>query len=87
MRSSKNSVEQAISWLGGISGETSFAPETCWALRTARTHRSGELHPDQLRCSHSTNTTRDLLCLPIAAGGEILGHLALHKQTELSDVE
>jgi diguanylate cyclase (GGDEF)-like protein/PAS domain S-box-containing protein len=66
-------LEAVASWGGmDINGEV-FMVDECWALRRGGVH-IGKPTSDGLLCKHiSSQLTKDYLCLPLIAQGEILG--------------
>jgi diguanylate cyclase (GGDEF)-like protein len=74
---SRNLVVPVATWGVTKLNLDAFPPDDCWALRRGRSHvvqhdRAG------LTCKHVEGTTdEDLMCLPLAAQGEVLGMIHL----------
>ena len=83
-RSSRNLLERVSAWNEREGFDDSFMPDECWALRRGRLHESGGGF--QINCKHNCAaiSKRDI-CLPMTAGGEILGILSLRFEEEQSE--
>jgi diguanylate cyclase (GGDEF)-like protein/PAS domain S-box-containing protein len=82
MQSSHNSLECVAHWDTDQPPAVLFEPQDCWALRRGQLHQMS--NEDDLRCSHVPETlTRDTLCVPMMAQGEILGMLHLQPNTAI----
>jgi diguanylate cyclase (GGDEF)-like protein/PAS domain S-box-containing protein len=80
--SSRNLVEAAVTWGTQPSGEKSFRPDDCWALRRGKVHIVEDL-TSPLRCPHSAETSSGpLVCVPLAAHGETIGVLQLEASVD-----
>ena len=67
-----DSLAMAASW-GEPVDMLAFAPADCWAIRRARSHVTDA---GRVPCKHKESET-PMLCMPLAAGGDILGVLVL----------
>lgn len=69
----RDTVNASILWGEIPSGEMSFPPEDCWALRAGRTYLVGPGYPGPY-CRHvSGEGQHDYICVPLTAHGETLG--------------
>ncbi len=72
---SRNMVEPVAVWGEPRLGESVFAPDECWALRSGRTHLVDDPR-SRLVCRHLTEPlSGPSLCVPMMAQGEALGIL------------
>jgi diguanylate cyclase (GGDEF)-like protein/PAS domain S-box-containing protein len=77
---SRNLVEPVAVWGDSGLGDSVFAPDGCWALRTGRPHTVAD-PTSRLVCRHLSEQPRGgSLCVPMMAQGEALG--ILHLQAE-----
>ena len=82
---SRNAVEVVAAWGENSATETSFHPDSCWALRRGKVQRSKN-NSSTLICAHVTGAPPDgYLCVPLAAQGETLGVLYLECLPSLSE--
>ena len=82
LRQSRNSMESAAEW-GYASGDHSFTPTDCWALRRGMPHIS---NPGEhtLSCAHVYQRENGSdLCVPVHAHGDIIGLLHVGCDTTL----
>jgi diguanylate cyclase (GGDEF)-like protein len=78
----KNLVEVVAAWGESPSGQRTFEPENCWALRRGRVYLM-EAPGSGLLCGHvDPSLSTGYLCVPMMAQGEPLG--VLHLQGGLS---
>jgi diguanylate cyclase (GGDEF)-like protein/PAS domain S-box-containing protein len=84
-KSSRNILEVEGKWGKSAIIESTFVPDSCWALRTGQPHWS-EVPGTNVVCDHlrSTGSFR-ALCLPMMARGETLGILNLRYEREDND--
>lgn len=76
MNKDRQCLEKVIVW-GETVCEESFPPDDCWAMRQGHTHLVEDVGSDLL-CSHFSQVPQGgYLCLPLVAGGEIMGMLHL----------
>ena len=79
MRSSRDRLEQAVSWGGSTNSEEAFSPQECWALRRGHVHAFSDPASD-LACPH-TERKKGLrgpyLCVPMAVQSEVIGVLQI----------
>jgi diguanylate cyclase (GGDEF)-like protein len=77
---SRNELESLASWGEPAlnPNECVFIPEQCWALRRGREYRVKDSRTG-LPCAHvpSSSISREYLCVPMIAQGEVLGVLHL----------
>jgi diguanylate cyclase (GGDEF)-like protein len=75
VNASRNSAESAATW-GDLEPVYLFPPDECWAIRLGRSHQTASGNP---RCQHWLKVPPewDTLCVPLVAGGETQGVLAL----------
>ncbi len=71
----------AAEWQGPLAGETSFAPDDCWALRRGQVHMPGSKLTD-VPCRHvAPDAVSATICVPLAAQGETIGLLVFQNMT------
>ena len=70
--SSRDKLEVAATWKGEWVEERSYNPEQCWAIRTGQPYESAPADGN-IACEHSSFAQERMLCIPIAAQGEIYG--------------
>lgn len=71
----------AAEWQGPLAGETSFAPDDCWALRRGQVHMPGSKLTD-VPCRHvAPDVVSATICVPLAAQGETIGLLVFQNMT------
>ena len=81
LNSSRNSVEAITYWGKSLSGEKTFTPEDCWALRGGKIHITVDSNPESC-CRHLSGAAgRSSLCVPLLTQGETLGILHLQQRT------
>lgn len=80
-RSSRDKVEVVETWNGDWQGETMYAPNECWALRTGQPY-IGNPEVGKIVCGHSPDLKGRLLCIPLVAQGETHGVLHFFCKTD-----
>ncbi|WP_318245985.1 diguanylate cyclase [Sphingomonas sp. R647] len=72
-------LRAACEWLAPVGSRDGFPASACWALRRGQPHRpaGGAIDVPCLHLAGDQEPTRDTLCLPLTAHGEILGLLYL----------
>ncbi|MDQ3820019.1 MAG: GGDEF domain-containing protein [Acidobacteriota bacterium] len=87
INSSKNFVETAITWGEGVTHESTFTPDECWALRRGGLHFAA--NPTSApACEHvKCSAPHGYLCIPLLAHGETLGvlHLCATEPSAIND--
>jgi diguanylate cyclase (GGDEF)-like protein/PAS domain S-box-containing protein len=74
-KSSRNALEIEGQWGKSEDSESSFVPDSCWALRRGHPHWS-EFPAASVVCTHISRTDSHIcLCVPMMARGETLGIL------------
>ena len=71
-RSSKDKLEIRASWNGEWSGDKSYSPNQCWALRTGQPYEGSPVQGN-IACDHSRFGRESMLCIPVVAQGVIHG--------------
>lgn len=72
---SRNHLVQIASWGDVPPASPPFEPEECWALRLGQPH--DVTNPDlEISCSH-TKAANPYVCVPLLAGGEVIGLIHL----------
>lgn len=72
-------LERVADWGDAVEQPDIIGPDECWALRQGNVFASELRDSEALRCPHTGNTRfGSALCLPMSAGGEVLGFLHLH---------
>jgi diguanylate cyclase (GGDEF)-like protein/PAS domain S-box-containing protein len=75
LASSRNMLDTVAAWGDQPSGDSSFVPDACWALRRGRLHSFGGQGRGPL-CLHLGTPPPDAyVCVPMMAQGETLGLL------------
>lgn len=87
MKASRNMLEVVASW-NGWSGETVYAPSSCWALRKGYLFISNRENNIQ-SCSHIEQNENPVLCIHMVSQGDTLGsfHLAFEHESEIGTNE
>lgn len=76
LRASRDKLEIITSWNGIWVGDSTYAPNQCWALRTGKAHL-GNPNTGNMTCEHSHEEHQQMLCIPLIAQGETHGVLHL----------
>ncbi|OYD80295.1 diguanylate cyclase [Azospirillum brasilense] len=79
---SRNLLVRLAQW-GDTASSTEVEPEACWALRRGQPHIVTD-EPD-VRCDHVATHAEPYACLPLTAGGDMVG--LLHLMGRLSEVD
>lgn len=83
---SEHYLERVVDWGNEADGGDIIAPDECWSLRQGQPFASELGDSDALRCPHvGESRSGSALCLPMSAGGEVLGFLHLRCQTDPAD--
>lgn len=81
-RASRDAIERVASWGAAVDAlPGTIAADDCWALRRGRLHVGGAA-PGRLRCAEGACAGMHTLCLPLAAGGEAIGLIALRPEAD-----
>jgi diguanylate cyclase (GGDEF)-like protein/PAS domain S-box-containing protein len=79
-----NLMEAVATWGDSLTGELTFPPVDCWALRRERIN-VGDTSHQELRCHHlSSPLPEPYVCLPLLAQGESVGLLHIQKLADFS---
>lgn len=78
---SRNLLVRLAVW-GGSAAPAEVEPNDCWALRRGQPHVVDGAEPDIL-CAHMGEHTSPYACLPLSAGGDLVG--LLHLEGELGE--
>jgi len=79
LRDSRDVLEAAAGWSGGVGGAATYAPDDCWALRLGRPYATGDGIGGP-RCAHVAPEVSGHVCVPVFVQGRALGVLTF--QTE-----
>lgn len=83
---SEHYLERVAGWGGDSEGADILAPDDCWSLRQGRVFATELGDHDALRCPHLGDArSGSALCLPMSAGGEVLGFLHLRCTADPAD--
>lgn len=76
LRQSRDVLEVAAHWGGGIAGEAAYVPDACWSLRLGRAyaHVPGHGGPG---CRHVRETEEGHICVPVFVQGQTLGVITI----------
>lgn len=76
-------LERVAEWGEDSESGDIIAPDECWALRQGNVFATELRDSDALRCPHvGDSRLGSALCLPMSAGGEVLGFLYLRCQDD-----
>jgi diguanylate cyclase (GGDEF)-like protein len=86
LNSSRNSVEAITYWGKSLSGEKTFIPEDCRALRGGKMHITVDSSSESC-CRHLSGAAgTSSLCVPLLSQGETLGMLHLQQHTSRGSI-